>query len=101
MTPLILAVSVVLAAAAPEGATNPAAAPAAQSAAAPKQKAEDPNEVVCRYEEQEGSRIRNRRCMPRAQWDIESADLQRFFRQASEASAHAPPAGAPPTMTPH
>ncbi len=96
MTPLVLAI--LLAAADPgpgaPGAPQPAAAPAKAVKSAP-----DPDKVVCRTEEQIGSRMLNRKCMTQRQWDALDEQTRQYFQDASDRGARNIPSGNP--MSPH
>jgi hypothetical protein len=86
MTPLVLAV--LLAAADPgagqaPGAQAPSPAPPAQAA----KPAKDPNKIVCRSEEQVGTRVRVRKCMTQQQWDGQDEQTRQYFQDALDHGA--------------
>ena len=74
MTAVILAA--LLAASDPSaGATS---APSPQAA---QQAKNDPNKVVCHWEDNYGSRMRTKTCKTRAQWDAAEANAQLFIKE--------------------
>jgi hypothetical protein len=82
MTPLVFAV---LLAAADPGAGQPPVAPAPAPAVAPAHKpATDPNKVVCRWEDQVGTRVQVHRCMTQKQWDDQAEQTRQYFQDAAE-----------------
>ncbi len=80
MTPLILAV---LLAAADPGAGQPPSAQAPAPAKAGKP-AKDPDKIVCRREDEVGSRVQTKRCMTQAQWDGLDEQTRQYFQDAQE-----------------
>ena len=79
MTPIILAILLAAADPAPGQPTN--VAPATVTSAKPQPQAE---KLVCRSEEQEGSRVRARKCMTQEQWDRQDELVRQYFQDASE-----------------
>ncbi len=90
MTPLVLAV---LLAAADPGAGQPPQAQAAPTPAAPAtsakpaRSADDASKVVCRREEQVGSRVQIKKCMTQAQWDGQDEQTRQYFEDSLEHGA--------------
>jgi hypothetical protein len=83
MTPLVFAV---LLAAADPGAGQPPAQTAAPTATPAKsdQPAKDPNKIICRREDQVGTRLQTRTCMTQAQWDGLDEQKRQYFQDAQE-----------------
>ena len=84
MTPLVLAV---LLAAADPGAGQSVNAQPASTAAAPAKPAKpaaDPDKLVCRSEEQIGTRVRVRSCKTQAAWDQQEEAVRQYFQDAGD-----------------
>ena len=81
MTPLVLAV---LLAAADPGAGQPPSSQSTPASAPAKSDKPDPNKVVCRREDQAGSRVQTKRCMTQAQWDGLDEQTRQYFQDAQE-----------------
>ena len=96
MTPLVL---VLLLAAADPGAGTPGAAPPAAASAKVDKPAPNPDKVVCRSEEQVGSRMLNRKCMTQRQWDAQDEQTRQYFQDAEDHGLQNVPSGNP--MSPH
>jgi len=84
MTPLVLAV---LLAAADPGAGQPPSTQAASAPAKADKSARDPNKIICRREDQVGTRVQTKRCLTQAQWDGLDEQTRQYFQDAQEHGA--------------
>lgn len=85
MTPILFAI--LLAAADPNGGPGSPHA-TVEPALVARQHAENvkngPDKLVCRSEEQEGTRVRARKCMTQAQWDQQEEQVRQYFQDAHD-----------------
>ena len=86
MTPIIFAI--LLAAADPaQGQATPVAPATVTGTKAPTVTKPPAEKLVCRSEEQEGSRVRTRKCMTQAQWDQQDELVRQYFQDVSDHGA--------------
>ena len=96
MTPLIL---VLLLAAADPGAGTPGAGQPPAASAKPGKPAADPDKVVCRTEEQVGSRMMHRKCMTQRQWESQDEQTRQYLQDVEDRGGQNIPSGN--AMAPH
>ncbi len=107
MLPLVFAASLIMADAVSTTTPLPPSEPGAQAPAAPSpaakpgKKKESPDDVICHNDERRGSRMPDRVCMTRLQWQQNEDATRHFFRNSFENGARnlPAPAGFGPGMT--
>jgi hypothetical protein len=97
---IALVLSVLFAAADPQGAqaSGASAGGAASPAAAPAPSKDDLSRVICKSEDKVGSNIQIRSCKTRAAWEEQERIVRQLFRDAQASGAQGPVSASPPGM---